>query len=72
MLNACANGNVRNLYPEHVWRLIEDTADQVCYQVILEKSRSRPVNLVNVSDEIKELKDMMSKLMVVQEIKPKV
>lgn len=50
--NQCANGNVCKLYPENVWRLIEETVDRVCYQVTLENSHSRPVNQVDVSDEI--------------------
>ena len=69
LLNACAQGNVRNLFPEDVWRLIEDTADQVRYQNSLKGGRTRAVHQVDVSDEVKDLREIVYKYITSQEVK---
>lgn len=70
LLNASALGNVRNLYPEEVWRLVEENADQVRYQTSLESSATRTSAQHNTSREIQDLKDMMKRLMAVHSVNP--
>lgn len=62
----------KDLYTEEAGKLIEDTTDQVRYQVTLENSCTRPFHRVDDSNEIKKLMEMMQELMTTQAFKPKI
>lgn len=62
LLNVFAGENIMNLYPEEVWKMMEDMNDQLRHQVTLENSRVRSLHHVNVTYKIMELKDMVQKL----------
>lgn len=54
-----------------VWKLIEDTTNQLRYKVMLENSYAQSLYQVDAMDKLKELEDMVQKLMVMQAVKPK-
>lgn len=59
-----AVGNMMNLYPKDIQELIENSTDNVRHQETLEHGQQRIVTKSDVLHELKEVKDLLQKLVI--------